>query len=101
MNERIICSAIWYKDFPKPVHGVTNLDFGVVICGHRHPHIIGICHSLLGKRQAEMGKYEQGFLTNLNRFVGRVEALEIALRENQIKNIKNVRGNRLHSEDLY
>jgi hypothetical protein len=52
-------------------------------------------------RDAESGENEQGFLTSKNRFVSREEALIIALRENQVMDINEIRGNRLFSEDLY
>ena len=62
--------------------------------------------SLTGLRTCEIGadcagESEQGFLTSLNRFVGREEGLEIAMRENQVKDLREIRGNRLFSEDLY
>ena len=44
---------------------------------------------------------EQGFLTSLDRFVNRVEGLEIALETNQVLDTTKLRGNRLFSEDLY
>lgn len=44
---------------------------------------------------------EQGFLTNTDRFVGREEGLEIALKADQVMDLTDVRGNKLHSEDLY
>lgn len=43
----------------------------------------------------------QGFLTDSDTFVNRVEALEIALRENQVLDPSNIRANRLFSEDLW
>lgn len=100
-EEYILCAAIWYKDFPKPAHSVINCDRGVVLCGYSHAHIIHQHVILMKKRSAEMGEYEQGFLTSKNRFVGREESLIIALRENQVLDLKEIRGNRLFSEDLY
>ena len=102
-EEYILCAAIWYKDFPKTVshYMCTNIEEGVVLCGHRHHNIIGQCISLLDKRQAELGKYVQGFITSKNRFLTREEALIIALKENQVIDINEIRGNRLYSEDLY
>lgn len=95
--EKIICSAIWYKDFEKPVHTVKNCETGVVLCGHRHPHIINQCTILLKKRQVEMGPYVQGFLTNDNRFVDREEGAEIAFKAGQTQKMVKT----LYSEDLY
>ncbi len=102
--EKILCAAIWYKDQLKPVHTVTNCETGVVLCGHRHAHIIHQHVSLLGKSAFEMGEYVQGFLTNRNRFVDRKEAYKIAFENNQIIGpnkgySENAIG--LTSEDLY
>jgi len=96
-KEYILCAAIWYQDYDPPPHSVINISMGIVLCGHRHPHIICQCTVLLGKRQAEMGRYEQGFLTSKNRFVSREEAAELAYKAEQIDQLKET----LFSEDLY
>jgi len=102
MVEKIICSAIWYQELPTPVHRPINVDKGVVVCGHRHPHCIHTMYSLTGKRsiEPEVGKYVQGFLTNKNRFVDRTEGAEIALEAMQIKEL-GYSSTQLYSEDLY
>lgn len=79
--------------------------------GHRHGQCIYTKCALTGLSDAKSGENEQGFLTSKNRFVSREEALEIALRENQVIDLSQgenqvidlsqVRGNRLFSEDLY
>lgn len=98
MNKEIIlCAAIWYKDFPPALYQPKNIDKGVVLCGHRHTGIIHQHVILLGKKQSEMGKYEQGFITNTNRFVNREEAAIIAFLSSQINEPKK----QLFSEDLY
>ena len=97
-TERIICSAIWYKDFPKPAHTVTNCDHGIVLCGHRHGHIIHQHVTAMGKVQSEMGEYTQGFLTNLNRFVDRKEAAKIHVKNGGKLNYST---KDLYSEDIY
>ena len=79
MEEKILCAAIWYKDFDKPVHSPINTECGVVMCGFRHSHIIGQCLELLNKKPIEIGEYVQGFLTSKNRFVDRIEGAEIHL----------------------
>jgi len=73
MQEVILCSAIWYKEQPAGKFRPVNTETGVVIGGHRHPHCIHAFVALTGKRSVlpECGEYEQGFLTNTNRFVGR------------------------------
>lgn len=54
-----------------------------------------------GLKDFETGNNEQGFLTSKNRFVTREEALVIALKQNQILDVKQIRGDRLFSEDIY
>lgn len=105
--ERILCSAIWYKDI-KPVeskfdiHGkvnVTNVDRGIVICGHRHYNcILTLIHvSGYSTNMTDCGEYEQGFLTSKNRFVDRKEAADIAFIAEQIKEPLTI----LYSEDVW
>lgn len=93
INEFIICSAIKITETEK------------IYYGHRHNHcrdaMNGELSWTMNRQQISKVKNEQGFITNLNRFVGREEALQIALKNNQVKNLKEVRGNQLHSEDLY
>lgn len=69
--EKILCSAIWYKELPTPVYRPVNVDIGIVFCGLRHPHCLYQMVAMTGKRQAEVGQYIQGFLTDKNRFVNR------------------------------
>ena len=109
MEERILCAAIWYKELPliKPEmlepRGFRpyNVDKGIVFCGWRHPSCLYAKCAITGLRNAESGELIEGFLTSKNRFVDRKDALVIALEQNQIINIANIRGNILHSEDLY
>jgi hypothetical protein len=110
MEERIICSAIWYKELPlkrpdvlKPRGSAPyNVDEGIVFCGWRHPNCMHQMMAITGKRsvESEVGKYIQGFLTNTNRFVDREEGARIALDFGQIEKL-NYSKNRLYSEDLY
>ena len=109
MNEKIICAAVWYKelklklDVPLEVFLPINIEKGIVFCGHRHGQCIYTKCAITGLKDCESGEQVQGFLTNLNRFVDRVEAWEIAKRENQILPEYLGDGNRnyLFSEDLY
>lgn len=96
--EKILCAAIWFKDYPKAVHSVTNIDKGIVLCGHRHGHIIGQFISLTGKRCVlpEAGEYEQGFLTDKNRFLNRDEAHALFILNGGTPEFEQ-----LYSEDLY
>jgi len=108
MTERVTCSAIWYKEL-KLNHNVrnpTNITEGVVVLGHRHGDIIQNVYNLLGLRSVEngensVGKSEQGFLTNTNRFVDRKEGMIIALNAKQVKNEFLTNAENLFSEDLY
>lgn len=102
--ERIYCAAIWYKDMPTAKYMPTNIDKGIVVEGHRHADIIRTMVNLLGKRTCEFGENcagesEQGFVTNKNRFVDRVEGLKIAREANQL--IAETTFNELYSEDIY
>lgn len=105
MTERIICSAIWYKDLPTQRFLPINTGTGMVVCGHRHGHCIDVVKMLSGLRTVQIapdgvGDTTQGFLTSANRFVDREEAWIIAKREGQIQKQSGGYG-RLYSEDLY
>ena len=108
MKEKIICSAIWYKDFPlikdeelKGFCRPLNCEKGMVFCGHRHHNCMYQMIAISGKYQHQAGEEIQGFLTNKNRFVNRKEAFVIAEKNNQIIDIKQATSNSLYSEDLY
>lgn len=109
MKEYILCSAVWFDNFPLEDEAVLrirgfspyNVDRGIVFCGWRHANCIYQAVAITGKSSHKLGEVEQGFLTSKNRFVGREEALEIALRENQVIDLSDVRGDRLFSENLY
>lgn len=102
-TEYILCAAIWYKEIPlkKVIEGVLpiNCDRGLVVTGHRHGQCMWTMGSLTGLRSVvvEVGDYEQGFLTNLNRFVDRQEGATIAKAAGQCDH----KVNTLYSEDLY
>jgi len=107
MEEKILCAAVWYKeielkkDMPIETYLPKNLDKGIVFCGLRHGQCIYSKCAITGLRDAESGENEQGFLTSKNRFVSREEGLQIALKQNQVLDLKEIRGDRLFSEDLY
>ena len=105
-QEYILCAAVWYKDFPLEKDNIPsnlvrpiNCDSGIVFSGYRHPQCIYQQVSITGKRQSEAGEEIQGFLTSKNRFVDRIEGLELALKCKQIDKPKY--GKKLYSEDLY
>lgn len=100
MNEKeyIMCAAIWFDDGKKYNLQPSNIDSGLVLCGWRHGCIFPQIGGLVGERQ-KLGIFEreQGFLTNLNRFVGRKEAAHIAFNAGQIDQLKET----LFSEDVW
>ena len=93
MDEFIICAAIKHE------------DTGKVYYGHRHSHCLDASNGELSwkfnRQEISKVKRIQGFVTNLNRFVDRKEALTIALKNNQVLDENEIRGNELYSEDLY
>jgi hypothetical protein len=108
-DEYILSAANWYKDlplvkddFPKGFIRPLNCDRGMVFCGLRHHICLYIMVAMTGKMQHQAGEEIQGFITSKNRFVNRLEALEIARTAGQIN--ENELGNPLiglFSEDLY
>lgn len=72
MTEFILCAAIDYND--------------IIICGHRHGDCYEILENLVGHIETDKlpNRDKQGFLTSLNRYVGREEAFVIAKKNNQI-----------------
>ena len=106
--ETILCAAIWYKDIHLAIPGLdnqnpVNVDKGAVFCGHRHPHCMYTMVAITGKASSEhvIGEYVQGFLTNKNRFVDRVEARKIAYDAGQLAGRDVHSRTQLFSEDLY
>ena len=102
MTEYIMCSAIWYKQLPKQSSLPINIEKGVVVCGYRHNDIISTVKSLTELRTVKLGpdsvgETVQGFLTSTNRFIDRVEAARIAVRNGQISEEKK----QLFSEDVW
>jgi len=100
--EYILCAAIWYKDLPTQKLLATNIDKGIIVCGHRHGHIIATVKALAELRTVKfgadsVGETEQGFLTSKNRFVSREEAAIIAFSTGQIA----VEKLTLYSEDVW
>ena len=91
--ERIICAAI------------QIVKTGKVFYGHRHDQCLNSMNSELSwtMNRQEIAEVEkiQGFVTTEGRFVGREEALKIALENNQVIDESEIRGDRLFSEDLY
>ena len=106
MKEYILCSAVWYKEFPHikntevPINSFLpkNLIEGVVFCGFRYGQCIYSKCAVTGLRDAESGEHIQGFLTSKNRFVDREEGAEIFINDGGILKYSKTK---LYSEDLY
>jgi hypothetical protein len=117
LQERILCAAIWYKHLPLQrdyQKSAVNCNEGIVLTGYRHGNVIRTMAALTGLRTVDfgadsVGDHEQGFLTNLNRFVDRKEAYKIAFEADQIigpnkghaENEIGLTSEDLYSEDLY
>jgi len=101
--ERILCSAIWYKDVETMLSLPKECDRGVVLCGFTHSSIVYQMIALTKLRtvktgeSSKFGEFVQGFLTTDNRFVNREEAARIAFVSGQI----GERKKDLFSEDLW
>ena len=96
-NEYILCAAIHYDDGIERIHQPKNIETGFVVCGRRHHNCITTV-GVFGKRSADYaGRMTHGFLTNKDRFIGRKEAVCVALFSGQIEKSKS----ELFSEDLY
>ncbi len=93
MREFIICAAIRHD------------DTGKIYYGHRHNHCFDASNNELSwtmnRQEISKVKITQGFITNLNRFVDRKEALIIALANDQILDKNDIQGDKLYSENLY
>jgi len=89
-KEHILCAAIWVNDGAFHEHQPKNISTGYVISGRRHHNCFATIVDLIGLDEAiKLRKYHnlksQGFITNLDRFVDRKEAWEIALAAKQIR----------------
>lgn len=100
-KEYILCAAIWFDD--KIDHNEICLEgkTGFVICGRRHHNCFNTAY-ILSNKNTDYLKFEkeQGFITNTNRFVSRIEAAKIAFEAEQIPSPTSHPAG-LFSEDLY
>lgn len=104
--EYILCAANYYNDGKIQTHTVSNITEGYVVCGRRHHNCISINAKILGFPYSEeslkiVNTEIQGFITNTNRFVDRLEALEIAKNAGQLNPDEVYSKLGLFSEDLY
>ena len=94
-SELILCAAIHFNDKIEYPHSPTNIKYGYVVCGLRHCNCFNVA-ALIPKND-NFDHANQGFLTNLGRFVDRKEAGKIAFIAGQIPSLTTC----LISEDLY
>lgn len=99
MKEYILCSAVYYETEDDPLHQPKNIERGIVVSGRRHHNCFMTTFRLDPTLKTRATKIIQGFITNTDRFVDRIEAGQIAIKSKQIKEI--TRSNQLYSEDLY
>lgn len=98
-KEYILCSAIHFDDGIEYVHQPNNIQTGYVICGMRHHNCFMTLSITTNESQTHLiYEKEQGFLTNLNRFVDRKEGMLIAVNSGQVVKSEKLS---LYSEDLY
>lgn len=101
--EKILCAAIWYKSLPtQELYAPNNIDRGLVLCGWRHGCIIQQLKVLANLRTCTFasdasGESVQGFLTSKNRFIDRIEAHALFVKNGGKPDFSD----ELYSEDLY
>ena len=101
MVEIILVAAIHFDDGKPYSLQPKNIDTGFVLCGHRHGCIFEQTASkVMERRMNGIIKEEQGLLTNTNRFVGRKEAKNIVVL-NQQPLTDDFLSDQLYSENLY
>jgi len=89
MKELIICSAIKMSD-------------GYIIRGHRHGNCFDTARAIPRYAEYRTKPDDQGFVTSLNRFVGREEAYKLFVEAGQVSaSPDGHHGKQLFSEDLY
>lgn len=101
--ERILCAAVHVDDLVERKN--QCVPTGYVVCGRRHSDCY-ITLKIIDSSLANVkGRDSQGFMTSKNRYVDRIEALAIAIEQDQIwhKMFKKGEVNEvgLISEDLY
>jgi len=95
-DEIILCAACLYKNRIKYISQPSNIKDGIVTLGYRHGEAIKMM-DLLFPNIKWCENSVQGFLSSKNRFLTRVEAMQIAYKAKQVEEL----GCALISEDLY
>lgn len=97
--EYIICAAIHFNDKLMHIGQPLDIEEGFVLCGRRH-HDVYLALQLLGRDHKDyLGGGKQGFLSSKNKFYGRNEAWQLAMKAGQIR--ASGKQMSLISEDLY
>lgn len=100
-EEYILCAAIHYRDGRVYKGQPLNIESGLVVSAYRHSDCAELLEALYPSYSPDLaGRNAQGFLTSKNRYVGRAEAFEIALKQNQLL-LAPSEEKILTSEDLY
>jgi hypothetical protein len=107
MKEYILCACNHYDDGINHINQPVNIKTGFVTCGRSHHNCIATFALIQKDINREetvklMNNETQGFITNLDRFVDRLEALAIAQKADQIKGDQYIHDRiGLFSENLY
>ena len=104
-KETLLCAAIHFDDGNQYEHQPINIKTGFVVTGRRHHNCYATFAAIRnrgkGTTQQDFKHFDfqktDGFLTNLDRFVNRVDGAQIAYLSGQTIELKKV----LFSEDLY
>ncbi len=99
-DEYIICSAVWFDDGIDHEDQTIKGETGFVVCGRRHHNCFHTACILDDERKYKAHEKAQGFVTNKDRFVDRIEGAKIAFEAKQIEQPTNHRLG-LFSEDLW
>jgi len=101
-KERVLLSAVWCRHGELLPHNPYSVDKGFVVTGFMHCSCFLIMSLLPRNLVGSKKNHVQGFITNKNRFVDRVEGLAIALLADQIDLSKKFNPkDKLMSEDLF
>jgi hypothetical protein len=82
---------------PKITSAAIKYPSGAILTGKRHSNIIFEASKLGWKSH----NVKQGFIVDCDRFVDRIEAMELAKKSGQIKDPDELMGPELYSEDLW
>jgi hypothetical protein len=100
-QEYILCSAIHYEDGKIYEHQPKNIKSGIVVAGRRHHNCI-LTAKYLSNESLKLKEKVQGFITNTDRFVDRIEVFQIAKKTNQFLLEETVHKTEfLYSEDVW